>query len=126
MSKPQILIDADRVVLSCFSGMAVPTLVEIPDDKVVEDDSFYVYSLDGSKRYIVSEKVLKFNRKALKKISKCKIEKADPRYKGGDDTMIIPVGKPGSAERKEALAQQYAAIMASGEEISPFSWRGDD
>lgn len=126
MSKPQILIDADRVILSCFSGMAVPTLVEIPDDKVVEDDSFYVYSLDGSKRYIVSEKVLKFNRKALRKIGKRKAEKVDPRYNGGDDTMIIPVGKPGSQERKTALAEQYAAIMASGEEISPFSWRGDD
>ena len=126
MSKPQILIDADRVILSCFSGMAVPTLVEIPDDKVVEDDSHYVYSLDGTKRYIVSEKVLKFNRKALKRINKHRAEKVDPRYNGGDDTMIIPVGKPGSAERKEALAQQYAAIMASGEEVSPFSWRGDD
>lgn len=126
MSKPQILIDADRVILSCFSGMAVPTLVEIPYDKVVEDDSFYVYSLDGTKRYIVSEKVFKFNHKALKKIGKRKIEKADPRYNGGDDTMIIPVGKPGSPERKAALAEQYAAIMASGEEVSPFSWRGDD
>ena len=124
MSKPQILIDADRVILSCFSGMAVPTLVEIPDDKVVEDDSFYVYSLDGTKRYIVSEKVFKFNRKALKKIGKRKIEKVDPRYNGGDDTMIIPVGKPGSQERKAALAEQYAAIMASGEEISPFSYEG--
>ena len=126
MSKPQILIDADRVILSCFSGMAVPTLVEIPDDKVVEDDSHYVYSLDGTKRYIVSEKVLKFNRNALKKIGKHKTEKVNPRYNGGDDTMIIPVGKPGSAERKEALTQQYAAILASNEEISPFSWRGDD
>lgn len=126
MSKPQILIDADRVILSCFSGMAVPTLVEIPDDRVVEDDSHYVYSLDGTKRYIVSEKILKFNRKALKKIGKSKVTKADPRYNGGDDTMIIPVGKPGSHERKAALAQQYSAIMASGEEVSPFSWRGDD
>lgn len=125
MSKPQILIDADRVILSCFSGMAVPTLVEIPDDRVVEDDSFYVYSLDGSKRYIVSEKVLKFNRKALRKIGKRKAEKVDPRYNGGDDTMIIKVGKPGSQERKTALAEQYAAIIASKEEVSPFAWKGE-
>lgn len=126
MSKPQILIDADRVILSCFSGMAVPTLVEIPDDKVVEDDSFYVYSLDGSKRYIVSEKVLKFNRKALKKIGKHKVTKADPRYNGGDDTMIIPVGKPGSRERVEAMRSQYEAVISSGHEVSIFSWKGDD
>ena len=124
MRKPQILIDADRVILSCFSGMAIPTLVEIPDDKVVEDDSHYVYSLDGSKRYIVSEKVLKFNRKALRKIGKRKIEKVDPRYNGGNDTMIIKVGKPGSRERVEALHNQYEAIAAHGEEISPFGWEG--
>jgi hypothetical protein len=111
MSKPQILIDADRVILSCFVGMAIPHQPSLADGVVGP---------------IRSEKILKFNRKALKRINKHKAEKVDPRYNGGDDTMIIPVGKPGSAERKEALAQQYAAIMASGEEVSPFSWRGDD
>jgi tRNA G37 N-methylase TrmD len=111
MSKPQILIDADRVILSCFLGIAIPHQPSLAD---------------GTYGPIRSEKVLKFNRKALRKIGKRKVEKVDPRYNGGDDTMIIKVGKPGNAERKEALAQQYAAIMASGEEVSPFSWRGDD
>jgi hypothetical protein len=51
-------------------------------------------------------------------------EKVDPRYNGGEDTMILKVGKPGSDERKTALAEQYSAIMASGEEVSPFGWDG--
>jgi hypothetical protein len=38
--------------------------------------------------------------------------------------MILKVGKPGSDERKAALAEQYAAILASGEEVSPFGWDG--
>ena len=109
MTKYKIIRDAERVARSCFLGIAIPC------DKSTADGGT-----------IRSEKILKFNRKALKRINKHKAEKVDPRYNGGDDTMIIPVGKPGSAERKEALAQQYAAIMASGEEVSPFSWRGDD
>jgi hypothetical protein len=64
---------------------------------------------------------MKFNRKALRQIGKRKIEKVDPRYKGGDDLMIVKVGKPGSRERVEALAAQYAAIQNAGEEISPFA-----
>lgn len=110
MKKPQILRDADRVILSCFAGIAIPHQPSLAD---------------GVYGPIRSEKVLKFNRKALRKISKSKVEKVDPRYNGGDDTMIIPVGKPGSQERKEALAQQYAAIMASNEEVSPFAWKGE-
>lgn len=74
---------------------------------------------------IRSEKVLKFNQKALRQGSKSSVEKVDSRFKGGEDTMIIPVGKPGSPERKEALAQQYGAILASGEEVSPFGWDGE-
>ena len=35
--------------------------------------------------------------------------------------MIVKVGKPGSRERVDALASQYAAILACGEEVSPFS-----
>jgi hypothetical protein len=71
---------------------------------------------------IRSEKVLKFNRKAMKELNKATVEKVDPRYNGGEDTMILKVGKPGSDERKAALAEQYAAILASGEEVSPFGW----
>lgn len=108
----------------CFLGMAVVDLVEIPDDRAIEDeDAFYVYGVDGHKRYLVTEKVMKFNRKALRRLGKVRVEKADPRLVGGDDTMIVKVGKPGSRERVDALAEQYSAIMAHGEEISPFSFK---
>lgn len=108
MKKPQMVRDAEKVARSCFLGIAIPC------DKP---------TVDGGT--IRSEKILKFNLKALKNIGKRKADKADPRYKGGDDTMIIPVGKPGSRERVEALASQYAAVIASGQEVSPFGWEGE-
>lgn len=107
-----------------FKGIAIPMLVEIPDDKVVEDTD-YVYGVTDQKRYVVTEKVVKFNRKALRRLGKVKNEKADPRLVGGDDTMIIKVGKPGSRERVEALRSQYEAITAHGAEVSPFSWKDE-
>jgi hypothetical protein len=73
---------------------------------------------------IRSEKVLKFNRTALKNIGKSKAEKVDPRMIGGEDTMIVKIGNPGSRERVEALRSQYEAIAAYGEEVSPFGWEG--
>lgn len=108
----------------CFVGIAVPTLVRVSDEQVIDDEN-YVYGVAGHERYTVSETVLKFNRKALRRLGKVRVEKADPRLVGGDDTMIVKVGKPGSRERVDALAEQYAAIMAHGEEISPFSWKGE-
>ena len=111
MKKPQILRDADRVIRMCFLGIAIPHQPSIAD---------------GVYGPIRSEKILKFNRKALRNMGKRKAEKVDPRYGGGDDTMIIKVGKPGSEERKAALVEQYAAIMACGEEVSPFAWKGDE
>lgn len=68
---------------------------------------------------IRSEKILKFNRTALRELNKPTVEKVDPRYKGGDDLMIVKVGKPGSRERIEALAVQYASLTE--DEMSPFS-----
>jgi len=93
-----------------FSGIAIPHQPSLAD---------------GVYGPIRSEKVLKFNRKALKSLGKVKKEKTDPRYIGGDDTMIVKVGKPGSAERVNALASQYAAIMASNNEVSPFGFKGE-
>ena len=118
-----IIENAKRQARMIFKGIAVPMLVEIPDDKVV-DDVDYVYGVTDHKRYVVSEKVLKFNRTALKNIGKVRKEKADPRYVGGEDTMIVPVGKPGSRERVEELAKQYGAVAHL--EISPFSFKGDE
>lgn len=110
MRKPKIVRDAERVARLCFVGIAIPHQPSLAD---------------GVHGPIRSEKILKFNRKALRNIGKVKVEKVDPRYNGGDDTMIVKVGKPGSRERVEALASQYAAIVANGEEMSPFSWKGE-
>ena len=122
-TKFPIIENAKRQARMIFKGIAVPMLVEIPDDKVL-DGVDYVYGANDQKRYVVSEKVLKFNRTALKNIGKTHKEKADPRYVGGQDTMIVPVGKPGSRERVEELTKQYGAVTHL--EISPFSFKGED
>lgn len=109
MKKPAIVRRAERVARSCFLGIAIPC------DKSTADGGT-----------IRSEKVLKFNRTALRNIGKRKATKADPRMVGGEDTMIVKVGLPGSPERKAALVEQYAAILACGEEVSPFAWKGDE
>jgi hypothetical protein len=122
-TKYPIIENAKRQARMIFKGIAVPMLVEIPDDKVV-DDVDYVYGVTDQKRYVVSEKVLKFNRTALKNLGKVRKEKADPRYVGGEDTMIVPVGKPGSRERVEELTKQYGAVAHL--ELSPFSFKSDE
>lgn len=123
MKKFPIIEKAKRQARMIFKGIAIPMLVEITDDRMIEDeDAYYVYSVDGAKRYLVTEKVEKFNRTALRNLGKKKKSKADPRLIGGEDTMIVKVGAPGSPERKAALASQYAAILACGEEVSPFSF----
>lgn len=105
-TKFEIIENAKRQARMLFSGIAIPSQPSLAD---------------GMYGPIRSEKVLKFNRKALRNLDKVKVEKADPRMLGGDDTMIVKVGKPGSRERVEALISQYAAIAASGMEVSPFS-----
>jgi hypothetical protein len=122
-TKFPIIENAKRQARMIFKGIAVPMLVEIPDDKVV-DDVDYVYGVTDQKRYVATEKVLKFNRTALKNLGKVRKEKADPRYVGGQDTMIVPVGKPGSRERVEELTKQYGAVAHL--ELSPFSFKGDE
>ena len=102
-----IIEKAKRQAYLCFVGLAIPC------DKRTADGGT-----------IRSEKVLKFNRKAMRETAAEKVEKVDPRYSGGQDTMIVKVGKPGSRERVEALRSQYDAIAAMGEEISPFAWEG--
>jgi hypothetical protein len=101
------MIEAAKIqARMCFLGIAIPTEVKNIDGEMVQ-----------------VEKVLKFNRKALRRLGKVRVEKADPRLIGSDDTMIVPVGKPGSRERVEALRSQYEAIAACGEEISPFAFK---
>lgn len=108
-TKFAIIEEAKRQVRTIFVGIAIPHQPTLAD---------------GVYGPIRSEKILKFNRKALRNIGKRKVEKVDPRFGGGEDTMILKVGKPGSRERVEALRSQYDAILASGEEISPFGWEG--
>jgi hypothetical protein len=122
-TKFPIIENAKRQARMIFKGIAIPMLVEIPDDRITEDTD-YVYGVDDQKRYVVSEKVIKFNRTALKNLGKVRKEKIDPRYAGGQDTMIVPVGKPGSRERVEELAKQYGAVAHL--ELSAFSFKGED
>ena len=114
---------AKRQARMMFQGIAFPTLVDIPDDRAIDDEN-YVYRIADRQRQAVVETVFKFNRTALRNAKPKKTEKADPRFNGGEDRMILPVGKPGSRERVEAMASQYAAVLASGQEISIF--REDD
>jgi hypothetical protein len=107
MTKFAIVEEAKRQARMIFVGIAIPC-----------DKS----TVDGGT--IRSEKILKFNRKALKNMNKVKADKVDPRMLGGEDTMIVKVGQPGSRERVEALRSQYEAIEASGENLSPFGWEG--
>ena len=122
-TKFPIIENAKHQARMIFKGIAIPMLVEIPDDRITEDTD-YVYGVDDQKRYVVTEKVLKFNRTALKNLGKVRKEKTDPRYAGGQDTMIVPVGKPGSRERVEELAKQYGAVAHL--ELSAFSFKGED
>lgn len=102
-----IIENAKRQAYLCFVGLAIPC------DKTTADGGT-----------IRSEKVLKFNRSAMRDSVKDKGERVDPRMSGGQDTMIVKVGKPGSRERVEALRSQYEATLTMGEEISPFAWEG--
>ena len=122
-TKYPIIENAKRQARMIFKGIAVPMLVEIHDDKVV-DGVDYVYGVTDQKRYVVTEKVLKFNRTALKNLGKVRKEKTDPRYMGGHDTMIVPVGKPGSRERIEELTKQYGVVAHL--ELSAFSFKGEE
>lgn len=110
MKKFQIIEDAKVQARMMFVGIAIPHQPSLAD---------------GVYGPIRSEKVLKFNRKALRRLGKVKVSKTNSRFVGGDDTMIIPVGKPGSPERVGALRSQYEAITTTGEEVSPF-WYDDD
>jgi hypothetical protein len=105
MKKFKIIRDAERQARSIFLGIAIP---------------HQPTTAEGVYTPIRSEKILKFNRKSLVKMGKVVKEKSDPRYRGGDDNMIVKVGKPGSRERVDALTNQYAAILEDGCEVSPF------
>ena len=101
--KFEIIEKAKIQARMCFLGIAIPHQPSLAK---------------GEYGPIRSEKVLKFNRKALRKLGNSKREKLDPRFVGGEDKMIVKVGKPGSRERVEELCKQYG--MVARLEISPF------
>ena len=103
-TKFKIIEDAKRQARMCFLGIAIPCQPSL---------------VDGTYGPIRSEKVLKFNRKALRNIGKRKVESVDSRFIGGEDTMIVKVGKPGSRECVEALRSQYENL--ANNEMSPFT-----
>lgn len=104
-TKFKIIEDAKMQARMIFLGIAIP---------------YQPSTADGVYGPIRSEKVLKFNRAALRKGSKTKMVKADPRMVGGEDRMKGKVGKPGSRERVEALRAIYEVYAAAGQEISAF------
>lgn len=104
-TKFKIIEDAKRQARACFLGIAIPHQPSLAS---------------GEYGPIRSEKVLKFNRKALLRKGGSKVEKADPRLVGGSDLMVDKVGKPGSRERVEALRAMYEMYAAAGQEVSAF------
>lgn len=104
-TKFKIIEDAKRQLNNIFVGIAIPCQPSLAD---------------GVYGPIKSEKVIKFNRRALRNAGKVKKEKVDPRIVGGNDLMIDKVGKPGSRERVEALRSMYEMYAAAGQEISAF------
>lgn len=98
--KPAIVRRAIRQLDMIFVGMAIPC------DKSTADGGT-----------IRGEKVMKFSRRHMRpKVVKTK---ADPRYRGGNDLMVDPVGKPGSRERVEVLAERYTTLSLT--ETSAFA-----
>jgi hypothetical protein len=104
-TKFKIIEDAKRQARMIFLGIAIPQQPSLAD---------------GVYGPIRSEKILKFNRGALRNAGKMKKEKVDPRVLGGSDLMMDKVGKPGSWERVEALRGMYEMYAAAGQEISAF------
>ena len=103
-TKFKIIEDAKRQARMCMLGIAFPTQVK---------------NIDG--QMIQVERVDKFNRKALRNLDKSDKDKTDPRYLGGEDTMIVAVGKPGSPDRVEELTKQYGVVERL--EISPWGFK---
>jgi hypothetical protein len=104
-TKFKIIEDAKRQIRSCFLGIAVPHQPSLAD---------------GEYGPIRSEKVIKFNKTALRNMGKIKKEKVDPRLVGGSDLMVDKVGKPGSKDRVEALRAFYELQNMAGQETSAF------
>ena len=78
MTKFAIIENAKRQARTIFKGIALPMLIEIADSQVIEGVD-YEYGVNDKKRYVRTEKVIKFNRSALRNGGSDKVEKVDPR-----------------------------------------------
>ena len=105
-----------KMAKNIFTGIAVGAdLIDVHDQDPIEGVEYFVG--DDGRRCIWVEQVSKFPKSRDRKIK----HKHNPRLNvAAIDNMIVPVGKPGSQERLDALQAQYAAIEASGHEVSPF------
>lgn len=100
-----------RASVEMFAGIAIPEFVEVADKDMVSDEP-YICDIASRKQGFRGEKVLKFNRRTLRKIAKSQPIKRQTRMDvSADDKMVDPVGKPGSEERKTALIERYAELM---------------
>jgi hypothetical protein len=74
MKKFKIIRDAERQIRSCFLGIAVPHQPSLAD---------------GEYGPIRSEKVIKFNKTALRNMGKMKKEKVDPTHPNLQNDQVI-------------------------------------
>jgi hypothetical protein len=106
----QAIKNLRRAAVEMFVGIAIPEFVEVAEKDMVSDEP-YICDVASRKQGFRGEKVLKFNRRALRKIAKSQRVKRQIRMNvSADDKMVNPVGKPGSEERKAAFIEQYAEL----------------
>lgn len=115
LSKYPVIRNAQLAARKMFYGIANGAeLVEVTGE-LIEGVEYFIGE-DGVPCIWV-EKVQKFPKS---RGSKAK-HKHDPRLNvAATDHMIVKTGKPGSQERLDALRDQYAAIEASCQDVSPF------
>jgi hypothetical protein len=114
LSKYPVIRDAQLAARKMFYGIASGAeLVEVANP--VEGVEYFIGE-DGTPCLWV-EKVTKFPKS---RGSKAKHKHHRNYNPAAHDNMIVKAGTPGSKERIDALRDQYAAITASGHEVSPF------
>ena len=122
MTTKQAIRYAKRQARSCFSGIAIPTATTFQEVASDLDPTLRfllladrIDTVDGP--MLRSEKVLKFNRRALM------VEKKK-KSKSAGDCSIVRIGEPGSKARLDAYASFYQSngCAERGYEgnISPF------
>lgn len=116
LSKYPVIRNAQLAARKMFYGIANGAeLVDVHDQDAIEGVEYFVG--DDGRRCIWVETVQKFPKP---RGSKAKFKHHRNYNPAAPDNMIVKTGKPGSQARKDALRDQYAAIEASGQDVSPF------